>query len=74
LGEAGLTEDQQDVVGEPPARVLEEQADQLPDGGVKIGLGERLRNRLLAEIKKSGPGDRVSRPGRRCRTAAGRLA
>ena len=25
--------------------MLEEQADQLPDRGVKIGLGERLRNR-----------------------------
>ena len=47
-----LAEDQQDVVGEPPARVLQEQPDQLPDGGVQVGLGQRLGDQLLAELEE----------------------
>jgi hypothetical protein len=32
--------------------VLQEQPDQLPDGGVQVGLGQRLGDQLLAELEE----------------------
>jgi hypothetical protein len=51
-GPYGLAEDQQDVVGEPAARVGQEQPDQLSDGGVQVRLGQRLGDHLLTELEE----------------------
>ena len=52
LASRGLAEDEQDVIGQPVARVLEQEPDHPLDGGVQVGQGQG-RGHVGIEVKEA---------------------
>ena len=57
----GLAEDEQDVVGQPVAGVLEQEPDYPLDRSVQVGQGQR-RGYLVVQVEERPPRSLVSLP------------